>query len=50
MGFLRLHPGSDILLRLHLDVRTHLVIHLRIEPGLLEQCAESKAKFVEPIH
>src|SRR6266508_4360742 len=46
----RLHASLNILLRLHLDVRTHLVVHPRIELFLLEQSAESKPKFVEPVH
>ena len=30
-SFLRLHPFLNVLLRLHLDVRTHLVIHLGVQ-------------------
>ena len=32
------------------DVRTRFIIHLRIELLLLKQRAESKEKFVEPVH
>src|SRR5439155_7790407 len=46
----RVHPRVDVLLRLHFDVRTHLLVHLRVELALLKQRAESNLKFSPPIH
>jgi len=40
----------DVLLRLHLNMRTHLLVHLRVELALLKQRAESKLRFSPPVH
>src|SRR5213594_449653 len=47
---LRVHPRVEVLLRLHLDMRTHLRVHIRVELALLEQSADSKLKFSPPGH
>src|SRR5439155_14047709 len=47
---LRVHASLNVLLRLHFDVRTHLLVHLRVELALLKQRAKSKIKFSPPVH
>ena len=48
--FIRMHPRINVLLRLHFNVRKHLVVHLRIKHLLLKQRAKSKAKLVKRDH
>jgi len=39
------HPGFEVLLCLHLDVRAHLLVHLMIELALPKYCAKSNFGF-----
>src|SRR3989442_2205788 len=48
--FLRVHSRLDVFLRLHPDMRTQLLVHLRVEFSLLKQRAESRLKFSPPVH
>src|SRR5439155_19216395 len=44
------HSRLDVLLRLHLDVRTHLVIHLPFELLLLKQRPKPILNLSQPAH
>jgi hypothetical protein len=48
--FFRFHAPVDVLLRLQLDVRTHLVVHLRVELFLLKQHPKPLLNPSRPTH
>ena len=47
---LRLHPRLYVLLRLHLDMRTQLVVRLRIQFLLPGQSTKPPSAFPQPVH
>jgi hypothetical protein len=50
MRLFRVQPRLDILLRAHLDVRTHLLVHVRVELLLSKQSVETMLQLSPDVH
>jgi hypothetical protein len=44
--FFRFHPGADVLLRLHLNMCAHFLLHPRIELAFLKKCPKPLLYFL----